>query len=408
MLEKYKGLLLTDLESSRLQSLVSYYSVKGDPRKSPGGLGYKETREELGELEAVRKSMLNLFDIHAECEGEGRLALVRKMSPHGMNEMSVFAQEGYGGIPINNLFDFAPEVRKSFYHTGASFSSFSENVGLYPVVSYTYDPHTYDRKSPQSVKIFHLQLTARSTEELSVMKKNRCTLEDIPSSVDRRQLIDESSVLFSLAIGDYLEVNPLKSLTPIAPFSEDGCSNIRFNIGQSWDSLLNQEFDIDLGKLHKFVTGLYMDFSDKALSGTVGRWNRPSILRDEAFNFIDNLDWMHGHTKDSFKHYISGLNNRHLRNIDLLKKHKLTTHLYPVAGICISTTITRAKQGDIRLSIRPQIFAEAGATGLQYLDPIDAQVKINRGEGWYDESELRDKIKFEKDCANYIVLDVNK
>ncbi len=408
VLSSTDGLLLPEFESRRLNALVSQYSVKGDPRKSPEGIpGYKESREKLGELEAVRRSMLNSYDIHAVCEGVGRLALVRKMIPHGMNEMTVLAQEGYDGVAVDNIFGFSSDIRNSFYRVGISFCEYSEERGLYPVMSFTYDPHTYDRKSPQSVKIFHLQLTGREKCEMEEIKSGIVTLSSKESNYQRRQLIDESSIVTSLVAYDYFGAYPLATMLPVAPFTQDNCSNIRFVIGKDWSDMLSDGFDKDLGKIHNFITNFYGKFSSEVLDGKSGSWLRQSVLKPKAKDFVESIPWMQNSTRDSLKYYLNGLNSRHLTRVDWLSKHKLLSHVYPTADLCFGATFTRSNQGDIMLSIRPQIFAEAGATGLQYLDPIGAQVKFMRGEGYYNDDDLKRKVTFEKECAKFIVRNSN-
>jgi hypothetical protein len=229
--ERTSPLLTPELEAQRLGSAVVLHSVKGDSRMPPGNSPkYNELLEEYGEVEAVKRAILNPFDIHAVCEGPGRIALVRKMSPHGMNEMTVIAQDGYDDGPVSSLFDFSDDVRQSFYSVGAAFGEYAEQRGLYPIISYTYDPLTKDRYSAQSVKTFHMQLTARDEDELAQMRIKARPLAE-HDVLQRRQLIDETSIVYSLALQDYFAAHQVEGLEPVPPFSEDNCSNIRFRVG---------------------------------------------------------------------------------------------------------------------------------------------------------------------------------
>ncbi|MGI8419079.1 MAG: hypothetical protein ACR2LN_00375 [Candidatus Levyibacteriota bacterium] len=400
-------LLPPNLEARRLGTPVALYSVKGDPRRPPEGTpNYKTIRKERGELDAVRMSMLNAYDIHGECNVPGRLALIRKMTPHGINEMTVMAQEGYNDRPIDNIIGFPPEIRQSFYRVGTSFANFSEERNLYPVVSYTYDPRTNDRKTAQSVKIFHLQLTARAPEELHQMQEIVHPLGEEINNIQRRQLVDESSIAYSLALTDYFHTNPLVSMSPVAPFTEDNCSNIRFRVGTSWEDMLNPQFDQDLQTLHNAMNQLYHEFETAAMSGESGDWQRPRLSQEDANTHLDTLSWMQVHTRETLKHFILGLKQKHLQRTEQLKARGLTSHVYPLDGFCYGATMTRSNNGEIMLSIRPQTFAETGSTGLQYIDPVGAHVKIGRDTGMYDETELKDKRRFEKDCTSYIIQNV--
>jgi hypothetical protein len=121
-----------------------------------------------------------------------------------------------------------------------------------------------------------------------------------------------------------------------------------------------------------------------------------------AHEYIDSLDWMQPNTKDVFKHFISGLRVSHLQRADRLRAHGLTEHVYPLAGLCYGTAINRSSDGDLLLSIRPQLFGETGGTGLQFIDPIGAHVKMARGSGMYNTDELSTKTAFERQCATHI------
>ncbi len=399
------GLLTPEFERRRLGAHAVLFAVKGDPRTPPGNPPlYKEQLPLVGELEAVRQCMLNPYDIHAECEGPGKLALIRKMSPHGMSEMTVMAQEGYGddGSSVNTLFDFDPDVRASFYGVGAAFAEFSEANGLYPVVSYTYDPLTKDRKSAQSVKTYHMQLIARSSEELAEMADGMRPLGE-HDKLMQRQVIDEASIAYSLVLTDYFATHPVGELRPIAPFSEDSCSNLRFRVGENWRDITNSAFDEQLRTVHAAMSKLYAEFESATMTGSTGQWERPELSQARAEEYIDSLDWMQSETKEVFKHFISGLQVSRLQNVDELKASGLTAHIYPLAGLCYGTAVNRGVDGNLMLSIRPQLFAETGGTGLQFIDPIGAHVKMARGTGKYDADDLVSKSSFERECASYIV-----
>jgi cytochrome c556 len=399
------GLLTPEYEAYRLGAPIVQFAVKGDPRTPPGNPPlYKDRLPIVGELEAVQQCMLNPYDIHDECDGPGRLALVRKMSPHGMSEMTVMAQEGYGddGSSVNSLFGFEPEVRRSFYGVGKAFAEFAEANDLYPIVSYTYDPLTNDRKSAQSVKTYHMQLIARSDEELAQMAEGARPLAEHDVQ-QRRQIIDEASVVYSLALTDYFTAYPVGSLAPIAPFSQDNCSNLRFRVGDSWNDIMTAEFDGSVRTIHEAMSMLYAEFEAAAMSGTTGHWERPELSPAKAYEYIDSLNWMQPRTKEVFKYFISGLRVSQLHEVDKLKATNMTAHVYPLAGLCYGTAINRNPEGDLMLSIRPQLFAETGGTGLQFIDPVGLHVKMARGTGKYDAEEVSAKAAFEQECAAYIV-----
>lgn len=401
--EQTSPLLTSELEARRLGAPVVLHSVKGDPRKPPGNPSrYIDSLGEKGEVEAVRLTMLNPYNIHAVREGPGHLALIRKTSPHGKNDMTVIAQEGYDDGPVVSLFDFPRDIRQSFYGIGADFSRCAEQNGLYPVVSFSYDPLTKDRDTVQSVKTFHMHLTARDTDELTQMRSKAHPLGE-HSVMERRQLIDESSIVYSLALYDYFTAHPVDGMEPVSPFSEDSCSNIRFRIGDNWTDILTNKFDQGIRTIHEGMSALYTDFSEATMTGELGLWVRPFFSIADANAYVEDLEWMQPETKEIFNHYISGLRPRHLMKGARLEKLGLGRHVYPLAGLCYATAISRNARGELMLSIRPQQFADDGSTGLQYIDPVGAQVRMNRGLGKYDEGELASKQAFEREYAAYIV-----
>jgi len=104
-----------------------------------------------------------------------------------------------------------------------------------------------------------------------------------------------------------------------------------------------------------------------------------------------------------FKHFISGLRVSQLQRVDELKATGMTAHVYPLAGLAYGTAISRNPEGGLMLSIRPQLFAETGGTGLQFIDPVGLHVRMARGTGKYDDQEVLAKSEFEQECAAYMV-----
>jgi hypothetical protein len=247
-----------------------------------------------------------------------------------------------------------------------------------------------------------MQLIARSEEELAQMADIAHPLAE-HNTLQQRQVIDEASVVYSLALADYFTEHPVGSLAPIAPFSEDDCSNLRFRVGENWSDMTSAGFDEQVRTIHETMSALYTAFEKATMSGTTGYWKRPELSPTRASEYIDSLDWMQPDTKEIFKHFISGLQISQLQRVDELKANGTTAHIYPLAGLCYGTAINRSTDGSLMLSIRPQLFAETGGTGLQFIDPIGAHVKMARGSGMYDTDDLLAKSSFERECASYIV-----
>jgi hypothetical protein len=151
------------------------------------------------------------------------------------------------------------------------------------------------------------------------------------------------------------------------------------------------------------MSGLYAEFEDATMTGSTGYWERPEISQAKANEYVDSLEWMQVETKEVFKHFISGLQVSQLQKVDELKASGMTAHVYPLAGLCYGTALNRGVDGSLMLSIRPQLFAETGGTGLQFIDPIGAHVKMARGTGMYDADDVSVKASFERECASHIV-----
>jgi hypothetical protein len=228
-------------------------------------------------------------------------------------------------------------------------------------------------------------------------------LGDYESVLQRRQFVDESSIVYSLALYDYFTAYPVGSFKPIAPFTEDGCSNLRFQIGSDWNDILTEEFDKNLATIHQTLTDMFADFADTTMSGTTGIWQRPTMDSAAAHDYVNGLEWLQPNTRAILQHFISGLRGGHLQRAHSLQDLGLTSHVYPVANFCYGAAINKNTDGGLMLSIRPQFFAGGGGTGLQYLDPIGAQIMMAKGSGMYNEHEVRTKEVFERRCAAYIL-----
>ena len=400
-------LLLPSDAFNRLKASVAWLAVQGDPRTPPGeSPRYKDLLPLVGEKEAVRRTMLNPFDIHAEVQCPGNIALVRKAIPHGMYEMTALAREDSEEEAVTSIFGFKLPIRRSFLNIGRRFAEFAEGNELYPTLSWSFDPHTLDRPSAQSVKTYHLQLTARDDRELLAMKKAAVTLEELegPKRL-KRQFIDEFTVAFSGVLNDYFSAHPVSGFETIAPFSEDSCSNVRFRVAGGWENLKSVTFDSGLAEIHAGMKSISDRFIEFATIGNGGRWQRPRLDLDRAFTFIDSLEWMSRESNARMKHYFSSLRPHHLDKAEALVEVGLASHIYPVDGLCYGTAISR-KNESVLVSIRPQLFGETGGTGLQYYDPIGVHVRMKRGSGMYSSEELARKSEFERACSAFIATSV--
>jgi hypothetical protein len=93
----------------------------------------------------------------------------------------------------------------------ACFAEHCQADGLYPVLSWSYDPATIDRESIQGEKRFHAHLVGRTQYELQRVDALTVPARAYPTR-QRRRIVDEASVLGAMLAADCLAGVRLKAV----------------------------------------------------------------------------------------------------------------------------------------------------------------------------------------------------
>ncbi len=115
------------------------------------------------------------------------ILMMRKANPHCLYDLMLVKP----GEPSSvGIYDLSEKDRVSFYGVASNFAKFCESRGLYPNISWTYDPETKDRPGGQSQQWYHMHLNSRTEKEKREILENHQPLADIKSTETRRTLID--------------------------------------------------------------------------------------------------------------------------------------------------------------------------------------------------------------------------
>ena len=392
-----RKLLPQDLEEQRLHAPVVKLASKGYP---DGYFRHADGKD--GMSSSFSAESYDKTEIIGTTGFHNGIVMMRKAFPHCTYGLMLVKAGEKDKVAIS---DFSPQDRYSFYKVAEEFAYFCESQGIYPNISWTYDPETRDRKSGQSQLWYHMHLNSHTSDERRRVLAGRKELQATKGKETKRAFIDEFSVLSSLILKDYfINQQTIKSGNTVGPFEHDGLPNFGVEINGGWEKLLSPEFDADMNKIHEAVLHIYNLIRNKIFHHGSSKWERPikSGLKVERNEF----PWMSQSTIDSLNIFLESLTP------DLFKTHsqyfrdnpksKLTSHLYPLAGASYCITITKVEAGKLLLSVRPQMFSDTGAAGLHYA--FGTTVKVDRGNEVYGDKELKDKVRFEEEFADFLKL----
>jgi hypothetical protein len=391
LLEKLtqKTLLSKDLERKREETKVIKLPIKGYPE------GYfKSADGKDGKSAEFNDQTYPKEELIGKSGSLGTLSLYRKASPHCLYGMMVVKNHNISEISIN---DFSEQERHDFFTIAEDFARFTEAQGLYPNISWTYDPDTRDRKSGQSQLWYHMHLNSHTPESKKQILSGSKELKYVASKETKRSYIDEFSILASLILKDYFEKTSVKLQGKIVgPFEFDNLPNFGIVVEQGWEYILSQEFNDDLLKIHKAILMIYEEIKTLLFVGDSSEWERPE-KNGQKIN-LKQFPWMSQDTIEAINVFIQNLNSNLLKEMkDLFKgnpKSGLTSHLYPLGGPSYAITITKVEGSKILISVRPQMFSDIGAAGLHHV--FGTTVKLARGSEVYSDEELKSKANFEE------------
>lgn len=397
LLEKLtkQNLLPEDLERKREETKVIKLPTKGYPE------GYfKNADSKDGRSAEFNNTLYPREELIGKSGSQGHLSLYRKAFPHCLYGMMVVKNNNISEIGIN---DFSEQERCDFFKITKEFAIFSESQGLYPNISWTYDPNTRDRKSGQSQLWYHMHLNSHTPESKRQILSEGKELKNFNGAETKRSFIDEFSILASLILKDYFEKSDIKLQGQIVgPFEFDNLPNFGIVAEQGWEYILSQEFNDDLLKVHNAILMIYEEVKTLLFIGDSGEWERPEKKEQKIKS--GEFAWMSPNTIEAINIFIQNLDTSLLKEKkELFKsnpKSTLTSHLYPLGGPSYAITITKVDGGKILISVRPQMFSDTGAAGLHHV--FGTTVKLARGSEVYSDKELKLKTNFEEGFVDFL------
>lgn len=397
LLEKItqKKLLPEALERKREETKVIKLPIKGYPE------GYfKKADNRDGKSAEFNDQSYPEEELIGKSGSHGNLSLYRKAAPHCLYGMMLVKNHNISEIGIN---DFSEQERHDFLKIAEEFARFSESQGLYPNISWTFDPDTRDRKSGQSQLWYHMHLNSHTPESKRQILSGGKELKYVASKETKRSFVDEFSIVASIILKDYFEKSGVKLQGQIvAPFELDNLPNFGIVVEQGWEYILSQGFNDDLLKVHKAILMIYEEIKALLFVGDSGEWERPEKNGEKIM--VSAFPWMSPNTVQILNTFVQNLDPRPIKEKkELFKsnpKSTLTSHLYPLGGPSYAITITKVDGGKILISVRPQMFSETGAAGLHHV--FGTTVKLARGSEVYSDEELKLKTNFEKEFVDFI------
>jgi hypothetical protein len=391
-----KNLLPDDLEKKREESRVLKLPTKTYPE---GYFKYADGKD--GKNAEFNDKSYPGEELIGKSGSTGNLSLYRKAFPHCLYGMMLVKNHNINEIAIT---DFSEQERHDFFKIAEEFARFSELQGIYPNISWTFDPDTRDRKSGQSQLWYHMHLNSHTPESKKQILAGRKELKNIGGKETKRSFIDEFSVLASKILKDYFEKSGVKlEGQMVGPFEFDNLPNFGILSEEGWEYILSKGFNNDLVKVHEAILMIYEEIKKLLFIGDSGEWKRPEKNGQKITG--DAFPWMNPDTINAINIFVQNLDSKSIeeRKEVLINNPKsaLTSHLYPLGGPSYAITITKVDESKkILVSVRPQMFSETGAAGLHHV--FGTTVKLARGSEIYSSEELKSKNDFENGFVDFL------
>jgi hypothetical protein len=329
--------------------------------------------------------------------GNGQIVAMRKAYPHCQYGMMLVQDGG----SQSSIVDLLPQNRNALCYAAADFANYAEENGLYPIMSFTHDPKTRDRKSGQSMAWFHMHLNSYTPKEKEFILDNAQPLSTYGMGT-RRGMIDESTIIISQILSDYFRyARDHGDIEVFGPYELDGLPNFGTLIPGGWDSLRNGKLPDLACSIHNAVSSVHDMISGLVCEGVSGHWQRPILTKTR----IDASDfpWMSYQTMEATNYFLDGLRpsvvDKRISHLMDPRNSKLTSHIYPLAGKSYGVTMSKHPYSDkILMSVRPPLFSETGAAGLHFA--FSTVVRIKKGKKPYSQEELANIRQFEEGCIS--------
>jgi hypothetical protein len=316
--------------------------------------------------------------------------LIDKRYPHAECEIMVMSA---GARLRPGLHDHSPAFTAALGAMTACFAGHCAAAGLYPVVSWSYDPATIDRESIQSEKRFHAHLVGRTGHELARAAGLAVPAGSYPAG-QRRRTVDEACVLGAMLAADCLASTRLHALELIEPLSTpQATASLQLRVPRGWSSFTDPALFADLRILHRILRRIYDATARACMTGAAGKWQRPALDASQAGQVRLPLSRA---SRDALAHYLAGLQPGLLADTAFYadpRNRDRTTHVYPLADLAYSVCFSE-HDGELFAYIRLNVFSDLGGAGVSVIN--GTIVKIRKGAGTYDENELAARAAFQR------------
>jgi hypothetical protein len=358
-------------------------AVKGRPGCSPRG-----RPGELAEAGLIWRRTGVLA--HVGIGPDESYMLIDKRHPHGQHEIMVMSA---GNRLQPGLHDHSPTFAAALGALTACFAGHCRPAGLYPVLSWSYDPATTDRESIQGEKRFHAHLIGRTTQELAVIAGIALPAGAYPAR-QRRRTVDEACVLGAMMAGDCLATVRLHVLEIIEPLSTlQATSCLQLRVAGGWQSFTDPALFADLRTIHRVLRGIYDATARACLTGAVGQWQRPAL---DASRVGQVRLPLRAASRDALAHYLAGLQPGLLADTEFYadpRNRDRTTHVYPLADLAYSVCFSE-HHGELFAHVRLNVFSDLGGAGVSVVNGVI--MKVRKGVGTYDGDELAARAAFQR------------
>lgn len=312
--------------------------------------------------------------------------LVDKQYPHALHEVMLMS----AGTSVRpGLHQHSVAFTRSVAAVGTAFAGYCRHAGLYPVLSWSYDPATVDRESIQGEKRFHAHLTARTPADLEAVRGLTRPLATYPPQRQRR-VVDEATVLAAVLAADRLPA--LEHLQPVTPLScPQATASIALRIPGGWDALPGA---LDgLSAVHGVLEGIYADVTSAWTTGEAGTWHRPQLLPQPRWRPFT------GAAADALEHYMRGLVPAAAAGVGGATPRRRATHVYPLAGLAYSVVISE-DDGELWAYVRPVVFSDLGGAGVTMIG--GTVTKVTKGIGTFTAQQMGERAGFQGEFLSWL------
>jgi hypothetical protein len=317
--------------------------------------------------------------------------LLDKRQPHAQHEVMMMSA---GRRVRPGLHDHSPSFTAALGAMTACFAGHCHAAGLYPVLSWSYDPATVDRESIQGEKRFHAHLVGRTGHELALVAGLTLPARAYPAR-QRRRTVDEACILGAMLAGDCLATVRLRTLELIEPLSTaQATACLQLRVPRGWHSFTDAALFADLRTLHGILREIYTAIAIACLTGAVGIWQRPVVDASRVGQVRLPLSPV---SRDALAHYLTGLQPGLLSQTEFYadpRNRQRTTDVYPLADLAYSVCFSE-HCGELFAHIRLNVFSDLGGAGVSVIN--GTVVKIRKGVGTYSREELAARATFQRD-----------